>query len=68
MLYPAPLGSIFGFKYTSILAFACAGNTKKYNIGSITITSNKETIIYFLFIPATYNINSNAIIYDIAVP
>ena len=34
MLYPAPLGSNSGFKYTSILVFACSGNTNKYNNGT----------------------------------
>ena len=53
MLYPAPLGSKYGFKYTSILSFACSGSTKKYNSGNEIIKIKSVSIIYLLFMPAT---------------
>ncbi len=68
MLYPAPLGSNSGFKYTSILDFACSGNTKKYSTGTNITTKTIETIIYFLSIPDTNSIEIIAKIYANAVP
>ncbi len=53
MLYPAPLGSKYGFKYTSILKRACSGKTKKYSTGTAITTSNIADIIYLFFMPAT---------------
>lgn len=60
ILYPLPLGSLFGSKYTSILAFACSGNTNMYNNGTIITTSVIDIIIYLLSIPATNKINISA--------
>lgn len=68
ILYPSPLGSLFGSKYTSILAFACSGKTNKYNSGTSITTNVIETIIYLLSIPATNKINISANIYAVAVP
>ena len=68
MLQPSPLGSKFGFRYTSILALACSGNIKKYANGTKITTNSTAVIIYFLFIPATYSININATKNANAVP
>lgn len=68
ILYPSPLGSEYGFKYTSILAFAWSGNTNKYKSGTNITTIVIAVIIYLLSIPDTNNINTNPKIYDVAVP
>ena len=43
-------------------------STKKYNNGTIITTKITLMIIYFLSIPATNNISTNANKYAIAVP
>ena len=62
-------GSIYTcLLYTSILAFACSGNIKKYAIGTKINTNSIAVIIYFLSIPATKSINISAKINANAVP
>lgn len=68
ILYPAPLGSKSGFKYISILVFACSGKTYKYKIGTSITTNIKEVIIYLFFIPPAKSINIAAARNATAVP
>ena len=68
ILYPEPLGSDSGCKNTSILFFACSGNTKLYNNGTAITIVNIVTIMYLLSIPAENSINATATIYANAVP
>ena len=67
-LYPAPLGSASGFKNVSILVLAWSGNINLYVIGTAIAITVIAVITYFLSIPATKIISTDAIIYAVAVP